>query len=221
MADRRSVLLGLGAAALTGCAAPGSAVYQVIDAYRALDRAKAEYPVTRAQIDAQPLGVLGVQVEDGLKGLMIWEKREAGLDYWRSGNNVALVTAGGRILRSQGFPHDQLDSQLVEGAEPIGAPMDRAHQYATSRSIRLAAEQEAITGNHLLQFEGEAEISVLGEKVRVDAWRETIRVSRRERPRKQLFQVDQASGLVVRSIQHIGPELRVILELLKAPSKTA
>lgn len=216
MVDRRSVLLGLAGASLSGCAAPGSAVYQVIDSYRALNRAKAEYPVTRAQIDAQPLGVLGVQVEGGLKGLMLWEKREAGLDYWRSGNGVSLVLKHGRIIRSEGFPLDQLNSELVEGEDPIGSKMERMRHYELTRSASYSTG--SVIRRHSLKFQGDILIDLLNEEIVLDSWNESLRGSRLEKPLKQVFQVVQSTGQVKRSVQHVSPETRVILELLKPPS---
>ncbi|MES2683745.1 MAG: YjbF family lipoprotein [Pseudomonadota bacterium] len=216
--DRRTVLLGLGGAALTSCAAPGSAVYQIVDSYRALDRAKKEYPNTRAQIDAQPLGVMGVQVEDGLKGLVLREKRENGQDYWRSGNGVLLVTQAGRLIRTTGFPEDQLDSQVLSGVEPLGQMMDPALRYEVSRELGFAAPQPAMQANYSLQYVRDVTVQWLGETYEVAEWAETVRLPQLRRKWKQLIQVDRSTGVVLRSIQHVGPKTRVILELLKPPT---
>ena len=215
--DRRAVLLGLGAAALTGCAAPGSAVYQIIDSYRALERGKKNYPFTREQIEAEPGGVLGVQVEEGLKGVMVWAKRESGLDYWRSGNGVLIVTQAGRVIRTSGFPQDQLASRLVSGTDPLGLPLDQGRSYEQRRELDFLPDQYGIEAICTLDFVRRTEVQWLDRRQPVAEWAETIRVPSLRRKWKQLIQVDPASGTVLRSIQHVGPKMRVILELLKPP----
>lgn len=216
--DRRTVLLGLGAATLTGCAAPGSAVYQIIDSYRALERGKKSYPFTREQIEAEPGGVLGVQVEEGLKGVVVWSKRENGLDYWRSGNGVLLVTQAGRLIRTSGFPQDQVASRLVSGVDPLGLPLDQSRSYEQRRELDFLPDQYGIEAIYTLEFVRNGEVQWLDRRQPVAEWAETVRVPSLRRKWKQLIQVDPASGTVLRSIQHVGPAMRVILELLKPPS---
>lgn len=213
--NRRSVLLGLGGLALTGCAAPGSAVYQVVDSFRALDRAKKNYPVTRADIEAQPLAVMGVQVEGGLKGIIIWSKRENGLDYWRSGNGVTLVTEAGRLIRSSGFPQDQLASRVISGAEPLGLRLDPSRSYQVTRELDYLPDQYGVEAIYQLSYLREAQITVMDQTRQVAEWAETVRLPKQRRKWTQLMQLDPVTGEVLRSIQHVGPKMRVILELLK------
>ena len=215
--DRRTVLLGLGSAALTGCAAPGSAVYQIIDSYRALERGKKNYPFTRTEIENEPTGVLGVQVEDGLKGVMVWSKRENGLDHWRSGNGVVIVTQAGRLIRTSGFPQDQLASRLLSGNDPLGLPLDPARSYEQRRELDFLPDQYGVEAIYSLDFVGNTEVQWLDRKYPVSEWAETVRVPNLRRKWKQLIQVDPVSGTVLRSVQHVGPRMRVILELLKPP----
>lgn len=214
--SRRNVLLGLGGLGLSGCAAPGSTLYQVFDVYRALDRAKKEYPASREVIESQPSPVLGVQVEDGVKGLIQWQKREKGLDYWLSGNQVEIVTQQGRLIRTRGFPQDQLASRLVSGADPFGAPLNPESRYETVRQIDLAPELLGLEARGVMEYEGRRRVSLHGLEMDLDEWSETVRVSigRRRKRWRQLFQVD-AQGQVWRSIQHVGEDTRVILEVLK------
>lgn len=213
--DRRSVLLGLGGLTLAGCAAPGSALYQVVDSFRALEQAKKNYPVTRADIEAQPLGVMGVQVEGGLKGIIIWSKRENGLDYWRSGNGVTLVTQSGRLISSSGFPQDQLASRVISGAEPLGLPLDPGRDYQVTRELDYFPDQYGVEAICQLSYRREVQITVMDQPRQVAEWVETVRLPKQRRKWTQLMQLDPATGEVVRSIQHVGPKMRVILELLK------
>lgn len=214
--SRRAVLLGLGGAALSGCATPGSAVYEIIDSYRALDRAKNQYQFTREQIDGQPLGVLGLQVEGGLKGIVVWDKRDNGHDHWRSGNGVVVVTQGGRLIRTSAFPQDQLASRVVAGTEFLGTPLDPTRQYEVSRELDFAPDQYGIEAIYQLRYVRSVTITLMGRSQQVDEWAETVRLPKLRRKWKQLIQVVPATGEVVRSIQHLGPKMRVILEVLKA-----
>ena len=216
---RRAVLLGLGATALTGCATPGSAVLQVLDAYRTLDKAKKNYPVTRAQIDAQPAGVLGAQVEGGLKGLVVWQRQEGGMDYWRSGNNVLVVTKKGRLVRTSGFPQDVLASRPATGVDPLGTPLDPSRDYRFNREMDWLPDQYGVVAEHRLRFIERRQVDLLGAPREVASWEETIRLPSLRRKWEQRIEVDAATGEVLRSIQHVGPETRLVLELLKAPAQ--
>lgn len=215
--SRRDLLLGLGGLAVTGCAAPGSAVYQVVDAFRALDRAKKQYPVSRETIEAQSAGVLGAQVEGGLKGLVVWQKRENRQDYWRSGNGVVIVTEQGRLIRTSGFPQDQIASRLVSGFDPLGTLLDRSRGYQMARQLDWLPDQYGQLAEYELSYATDRTIDLQGQAREVAEWAEVIRFPKTRRRWKQLFQVDPRTGQVLRTIQHVGPEMRVILELLKAP----
>jgi hypothetical protein len=213
--QRRQLLLGIGSAALTGCAVPGSALYQVFDAYRQLDLGKREYPVTRAQIDAQPLGVLGVQVEGGFKGFMVWDRREGDDDHWQSGNGVRVVTAAGRIVSTRGFPLDQQTSVLVGGEEPWGQTLERDKEYRCERLLRFADGSERAVECRL-RYDSRENIDLLGVRLEAARWQETLLAASYQRPWKQILWV-AADGLVVRSVQHLGANQRVRLELLRPP----
>jgi len=218
---RRTVLLGLAPAAVTGCAKPGSAVYQVIDSYRALDRAKKEYPFTKADIMGQPLGVLGVQVEGGLKGIVVWNKRENGLDYWRSGNGVLVVMREGRLVKTSGFPTDLLASRLLAGVDPLGTPLDRTRSYEFRRELDYLPNQYGVEAVHRLSYVGETTISIFDEKKPVSEWRETVRLPAKRRSYEQIIQVDPVSGRLMSSSQHVGERMSVRFELLKLPESPA
>lgn len=220
--DRRTLLLGLGgAAALVGCSTSGSTpvsvVYEILDSYRALERAKKQYPVTRADVDGQDLGVLGVQVEEGLKGFMLWSRRENGVDYWRSGNNVEMAIQNGRLIRTTGFPQDQLDSRVISGAEPLGSVLDPSQRYEVRRQLDYRVEPKSFEADYRLEYVRDVDVTLLEKSFRLAEWSETVRLPKTRRRWSQLIQVDRDSGQVWRSIQHIGPNTRVILELLKPP----
>ncbi len=224
--DRRKVLLGLGSAALAGCstvgtvpgAPPKSVIYQILDSYRAVDRAKKQYSVSRADIDGQPLGVLGVQVEDGLKGFVVWARREGELDYWRSGNGVEIVTRAGRLIRTSGFPQDQLDSRILTGVDPLGTVLDPSQKYRVSRQLDYREDPKSFQADYQLEYVRDVEVRIMEQPLMLAEWRETVRLPATRRKWKQLIQVDRSSGQVTRSIQHLGPNMRVILELLKPPA---
>lgn len=212
---RRTVLLGVGGAALVGCAKPGSAVYQVIDSYRALDRAKKEYPFAKADILGQPLGVLGVQVAGGLKGIVVWSKSENGLDFWRSGNGVLVVTQAGRVVKTSGFPQDLLASRLVAGVDPLGLPLDRGRSYEFRRELDYLPDQYGVEAMHRLSYDGESTLTIFDETKRVANWEETVRLPAKRRSYRQVIQVDPATGQVLASDQRVGERMSVRFELLK------
>lgn len=221
-ARRRRLLAGLGALPLVAACAPKSAVMQIIDSYSALSRAQKNYPATRAAIDAQPKAVLGVQVENGTKGLLLLAKREGGLDYWQSDNGVVVVLQGARLIRTTGFPEDQLGSALVGGQDPFlmpaSGPLPRDQRFESHRIVDLAPTSYGLDAVLSVNYRETQEIDVLGERYAVDVWRETVRLPQQRRKVRQDWYLDTHTGAVRRSIQQVGTESRLIIEPLKALS---
>lgn len=218
---RRLLVTGILAAPLLAACSGKSAVVQIVDSYRELDRARKNYPVSRATLDAQPRAVLGAQMEGGAKGLLVFDHRdEQGLDYWRSGNGVIVVLQGGRLIRCSGFPQDQLGSQLASGFDPIALavsqPLDRSQRYRFSRDLDLAPATFGLHADCELRFVGAGSIDLLGQVHAVDEWEERVRLPFNRKRWTQRWQMDAATGQVWRSVQHVGFESSMILERLKA-----
>jgi Group 4 capsule polysaccharide lipoprotein gfcB, YjbF len=218
---RRLLITGIVSAPLLAACAGQSAVGQIIDSYRELDRARKNYPVSRATIDAQSHAVMGAQMEGGAKGLLVLERRdEQGLDYWRSGNGVVVVLQGGRLMRCSGFTQDQLGSQLASGFDPIALttpqPLDRTQRYRFSRDLDLAPATFGLRADCELYFVGSGSVDLLGEVHAVDEWQERVRLPFGRKRWTQRWQVDAATGQIWRSVQNVGLESRMILERLKA-----
>ena len=96
--------------------------------------------------------------------------------------------------------------------------LDRNRVYQMSRQLDWAPDQYGQLAEHEMSYSGPRTIDLQGEVREVAEWSEVIRFPKTRRRWKQLIQVDPQSGQVLRSIQHVGPEMRVILELLKPPA---
>ena len=189
----RALVLAAVATTLAGCA-PSSSLKRTYNAYQQINLAKQEYPVAREVIDGQPFAVLGAQVEDGLKGLLVLREQKAGVELWRADNNVLIATRNGRVLRTIGFPQDQRDAVVMSGADPLGKPMDSSHSYSFSRRLDLAPDRYGLTAEHELQFVASETVSIHHKPRKLDHWRELVRVRELGSTWKQDLWVDAATG---------------------------
>jgi hypothetical protein len=210
-------LAGLAAALmLAGCSAPASSIKRIYGAYQQINLAKREYPVSRAQIDAQPHAVLGAQVKDGLKGLLVLREQNQGQDLWRADNNVLLATRNGRIVRSVGFAQDLRAIRVVAEADPLGKPMDKLRSYHFAQQLDLAPDRYGLQTRNHLKFVATETLSLHQKPITLDHWQETVELPDLRQVWRQHFWVDPSSGEVWRSQQQLSDDTQVTLEVLKA-----
>ncbi len=213
---KSAALVLLAALVTTACSMPASSLKRTYDAYQQINLAKREYPVERAQIDAQPHAVLGAQVKDGLKGLLVLREQSQGLDLWRADNNVLVATRNGRIVRSVGFAQDVRAVRVVAEADPLGKPMDKLRSYHFAQQLDLAPDRYGLQTRNHLKYVATETISLHQKPITLDHWQETVELPDMRQVWRQDFWVDPSSGEVWRSQQHLGDETQVTLEVLKA-----
>lgn len=213
---KSAALVLLAALVTTACSMPASSLKRTYDAYQQISLAKREYPVERAQIDAQPHAVLGAQVKDGLKGLLVLREQSQGLDLWRADNNVLVATRNGRIVRSVGFAQDVRAVRVVAEADPLGKPMDKLRSYHFAQQLDLAPDRYGLQTRNHLKYVATETISLHQKPITLDHWQETVELPDMRQVWRQDFWVDPSSGEVWRSQQHLGDETQVTLEVLKA-----
>ena len=213
---KSAALVLLAALVTTACSMPASSLKRTYDAYQQINLAKREYPVARAQIDAQPHAVLGAQVKDGLKGLLVLREQSQGLDLWRADNNVLIATRNGRIVRSVGFAQDVRAVRVVAEADPLGTPMDKLRSYHFTQQLDLAPDRYGLQTRNHLKYVATETISLHQKPITLDHWQETVELPDMRQVWRQDFWVDPSSGEVWRSQQQLGDETQVTLEVLKA-----
>lgn len=211
--QRRALLLGLGGLALSACA-PSSSMLRVYEAYRGLKNAKENYPVSRAEVEANPYALIGAQVTDGLKGLLVLRKQESGLDTWESSNGVVIVTRAGRLIRTVGFPQDQIASVVVQGEDPLGQPLDPSRIYRFTRQLDLSPDLFGLTAEHELHYLRDETVVIMELSYNLALWEERVRIAEQRSRYVQRHGCDPKSGQIWQSTQQLGAQ-QLTIDLLK------
>ena len=186
----------------------------MLQGYRDIQRAKAEYPLSVARIRAFPKPLLGMQVRGGLKGLMYLDDREGGQERWLSSNGVLLVLDAGRVVRSRGFASDVLGNVPLKWQDPLGSRLDPGKSYQFSRQLDLGPDRYGIVTEHRMDYLGKEALQVLDRPQSAAVWTETVRLPRLRLQWSNRYYLDPASGFVLRSTQHLDLDVELTLEYL-------
>jgi hypothetical protein len=155
-----------------------------------------------------------MQVRGGLKGLMYLDAWEGGQERWLSSNGVLLVLEAGRVVRSRGFATDVLGSIPLRGQDPLGGPLDTGKSYQFSRQLDLGPDRYGMVAEHHVQYLGDEVLQILDRTLKAAVWGETVRILG---PRLQWFNrhhLEQASGSLLRSAQHLDIDVELVFERL-------
>lgn len=215
---RRRFLALIGAAAASGCA--GSYFGNAVSALGELRERKQRYPRSRAEVDAIPYASLGVQLEGGLKTILVLAHYDADRLIWVSANRESLVTRHGRVVRTVGLSVD-LMGVWAEGHDPLREPAsDPAAPYRDRRDYQAGSEFEpGVSLASSLRFAGTEEIEILERRQVLDRWTETVEVPKWKWRRENRYWIARDDGYVWRSVQWLHRDLPpLVLETLKKPA---
>lgn len=197
-------LIGLG---LAGCASDHTAVLfsrYLYETSFATDRAAYD----RARVGSVPYASIGLGIGDSRKQLIVLESVTGRDHRWLTGDPVAIVTRGGRIMNTAGFP-DDLSATRLPGPDPADGGLHRLTGPVTAtRIIDLRADR--VFDQRVdcrLKPAGRETVTILG----VD--RDLIRVKERCKAKRihwrftNVFWADPETGRLWRSRQHVHPRM--------------
>jgi hypothetical protein len=222
---RRTILAG-GAVMLAGCATGPRDPITVIREMVAATRKQPDiYPVSDADILADPNAQLGVRVGELGPGIMrlAGQGTQGDEDYqWLAPGPILMVTQHGRIRATRGFS-PELAMLQFHGPDPLIRICAEISSLNARRSTRFAFRDEtdrAVFDEQVatLRWVRESQISLLGNTYRCEHWQETVTTLPGRKQHQNHFHVHSASGHVLESIQkpfHDSPVIRT--QLLKAP----
>lgn len=159
----------------------------------------------RSAVNKLPYAVMLARVGNGPQALVVLSSVTADRLTWVSADRASLVTVGGRVMRTSGFP-ENLKNTIVGGEDPANGLLHLTGEGTTLRRV-IDIDRDNQVGLIL-----ESEFSILGREtiniVELDF--ETILVRERNRARSvnwdfdNFYWVDPEDGYVWKSVQHIA-----------------
>lgn len=204
--------IGAALALLAACGLPDRALRSVTGDPPAASLAREEGALARLLADpATPKMVLRIP-ERGVAVTMLLAGARAGVQRWRTTDNVQIYTRDGIIIGTRGLGHDVMTVETGEAAALIAA----------TSSGQIQRMHRVLTGDDLLELQSwVCDIAPAGaERLRVgeDVWAQTRIVTETchgpRGPFENRHWVD--AGVLRQSWQYVGPEIGVI-QLLFLP----
>ena len=174
-----------------------------------LDPGGPENRLTRERIDRIPYASLGVKIGDQPRAVLILSRYDRENLHWLSADRAALVTHGGRLIKTAGFPLN-LTTTTFYDADPVrqGTLHKISDGYRMIRGVDLRpGNRVGVLINSTFRVDGRATIEI------VESTFETVRITEINRARgldwgfENTYWVDPESGFVWKSVQSFAPGL--------------
>ena len=199
-------------ALLAGCGLPDRALRSVTGDPPAASLGREEGELARLLADpGTPKVVLRIPAR-GVAVTMLLAGTRAGVQRWRTTDNVQIYTRGGMILGTRGLGHDVMTVDSGAAAALIAADADG----------QITRMHRVLTGDDLLELQSwVCDIAPAGaERLRVgeDAWAEARVITETCHGPRGPFENRHwvVAGVLRQSWQYVGPEIGVI-QLLFLP----
>lgn len=220
--DRRLTILGAAGLFLSGCSST-SGPNLARETLALVGRGRgADYPRTRAEVDALPYAQLGFAQGEGPRAVFVLADVQGEALSWVSANRVQLVTLRNRVVRTTGlrsdlglteFLHPDLWSRYAPAeARVLDGEMQRSVQIEPGREAPVLVRSRFVV-------EGEESLDILGERIDTLRVREDFDVEAWRWQARNRWWLSRHSALAWRSVQHLVPDQPpLVLELLKRPA---
>jgi len=217
------LLQAAGTVGLAGCGLSPS-IEVAYKSLRGQPKTDSGYQVSIAQIRALPYASLGVRLGNGAPGALLLDRYEGDDLVWISGDNIALVTREGRLVKTVGLQRDLRQTQF-ESPDPLP-------QIFASGSVDGIAKVERVIDLSSRDSFGvpiESRYEILGPKTIhvIGLTRETIMIREHIVVRMwrwsadNYYWLDQKTGSVQRAIQRYCPEVPEIEYDVLRPAQPA
>lgn len=219
---RRRLLLGGGALTLAlptaGCA--NSVVARNLDSAMSMLSSERKDSFDRKYALSLPYASIAVSFDAGPRALMVLGRYDGDALHWVSADRAVLVTRKGRIVRTVGLTGANLTETIFSNPDWVGTPIaaippgaraQRRIDLMPRRRMGLPVDAEFVT-------EGLETIRPLGADadVTVARLRERCQCRTLDWDFDNLYWVNPDSGAVLRSHQHVAPEMPlVVTEVIK------
>lgn len=218
---RRHLFVAVAVSALTGCSnlpTLGLVGNSASDIFFPKD---SDAQLTQASVAKIPYATIGVKVGRQPKALLVLSRFQQSNLHWLSADHVALVTNGGRLVKTAGFPAD-LKATFTYNSDPVltGGLHKVVNGYRLMRAVDMQPEdRHSVRIDSIFRTDGRESIKIMGTTL------DTVRVTERAAADaidwkfENTYWVDPKSGFVWKSIQHFVPELPpAVIEVFRPAS---
>ncbi len=203
---------------LTACSSDSNTDWSQLYQAAKLTFASDAGTVTLKDAASVPYASLGVRVGDGGETMVVLASDMQSGQLWTSSARAALLTRGGRIVRTSGFAHNLSafagDDPLPAFRDPAAAPVETTRQvdfwdmnlFSVTLHCRIASR-------------GEDKVTILGSAIATHRVEESCTSDRPDWSFTNIFWMDR-SGLVWKSVQYIHPDFDPLeTEILRPPTQ--
>jgi hypothetical protein len=176
--------------------------------------------ITMEQAANIPYSSLGYRIGSSAEGLLVLATDNSDTLLWTSSNRRALATRNGRIVKSANFGFDLTDTRLLSsdpfGAGPLTSKLDNYSVRRLCDFADISHFGNLVEGS--ISLNGKDTIEILGASLTVLTLVENCRSEDLDWRFKNIFWIDDATGFVWKSVQHIHPDLPPLtVEILRPP----
>ena len=178
---------------------------------------KAAYDRTR--VGDVPYASIGLGVGGARKQLIVLESVDGRDHRWLTGDPIAIVTRGGRILSTAGFP-DDLSATRPAGPDPVDGGLHRLTKPTPAVRI-IDLRRDRVFDQRvdcMLKPRGRTRIEILGVERQVVKVKEKCRAKRIYWSFTNVYWADVETGRVWRSRQYIHPRMPALTIDVLRPS---
>ena len=201
----RRILLTGGLGALTAGCVDSPVIKNAVQVARNAVVGNPDLPLQRTTVSKLPYASMTARVGKGPQALLILGRIDGAGQHWLSTDRAAVVTRGGRVVRTFGFPENLRETRLA-GEDPVDGHL-HALRGPSPFTRYLDVDPERLYGLPV-----DSTFETLGpEKIRiVELEFDVVLVRERNVARtvawdfENLYWVDPGDGFVWRSRQHIA-----------------
>jgi hypothetical protein len=182
----------------------------------------ADYPRTRAEIDALPYAQLGFAQGEGPRAVFVLAHAQGEELSWVSANRVQIVTVRNRIVRTTGLRSDLGRTEIGHADlwDLYSPDQGRVREGELHWRVQFEPGREApVAMRSRFVVEGEESLDILGERIDTLRVREDVDVAQWRWQASNRWWLSRQSALAWRSVQHLVPDQPpLVLEVLKRPA---
>lgn len=199
--SRRALMLGL-AGTLGGCVASDGIVFR--HAQLLWGATKGARPLSREDVARFQAASIAVRM-GGSREVLVLLDRIAGRDYfWLSTDRVMLVTRGGRLVQTAGFPNDLLHTTLIS-PDPVDGRLLAMHGQMSLRTLDYEEYGTGLYATSKYRVLKKEPLSIIGSTIPTVRVRERVRMSSLKWRFTNYYWVHEQTGAVWRSRQYFHP----------------
>lgn len=222
--SRRAIMTALAAAPLAACGSSDTSQSEYNLGYSTLSNALGEAlgfkdspSVSREEAAAIPYSSIGYRIGSSGQGLLVLASQTGSTFLWTSASHVVIVTEGGRITKTAGFPWN-LAATTFRGPDPA-TDFSQSLPSAANRTVDFPdLARFEVTVSSTFASAGPETIQILGQPLETLMVVENCACNAMGWRYRNKYWVDRESRFVWKTEQFTHPKLDALqIEVLRPP----